>query len=85
VLRLAGDVGDRAVDQLDRDRADLRDPEVLEVADDQAGVLARHVAEDQVALGLVRGAGEADHVGHTGGGAEQPDDLRGQVGRHDDP
>ena len=57
--RLLGGVGgvrERGVDVLDGDRADARDVELLEVADDHARLLARDVAEDQVAVGLRGGA-----------------------------
>jgi hypothetical protein len=83
---LGGDrgIGDRGVDVLDGDRADPRDVELLQVADDHAGVLAGDVAEDHVALRLLRGGVEVDHVDHGRRGAEQLERLvRGLLRGHD--
>ena len=57
-----GGVRDRGVDVLDRDRADARDLELLQVGEDHARVLARDVAQDHVALGLLGGAVQVHHV-----------------------
>src|SRR3712207_9025316 len=47
-------VGDSAVDVLERDRPAVLNAQLLQVADQDGGILARDVGQDQVALGLVR-------------------------------
>ena len=66
-----GDIGDRGVDLLQRDRAAVVDVERLEVGDDHAGVLARDVAHDHVAIRAGGGVREADHVADGVRGAQQ--------------
>ena len=61
------------------------DAELLEVVDQHAGVLAGDVAEDHVAGGLARGAGEEDQVAGRRRRFEQVEDLLGAIGRGDDP
>ena len=52
------------VDRHERDRAALVQVERLQVGEDDAGVLARDVAQDHVAVGPLGGAVEADDVDH---------------------
>ena len=71
------------VDVLHRDRALVLDPELLQVADDHAGVLPRDVAEDHVALGLLRGPFEVDQVADRRRRLQQVEDR--PCGSGDDP
>ena len=77
--------GDERVDVLHRDRALAVDPELLQVADDHAGVLAGDVAEDHVALRLVGGARQVDQVAGGRRGLEQVQGVLGVVAGRDDP
>jgi hypothetical protein len=61
------------------------DPVLLEVADEHARVLARDVAEDHVALGLVRHPLEEDEVACRGGRLEQFEHTMRAALRNDDP
>ncbi len=61
------------------------DPELLQVADDHARVLAGDVAEDHVALGLVGGPRQVDQVARRRGRLEQVERVLGVVARRDDP
>ncbi len=78
-------VGDLRVDVLDRDRAAVMDPELLQVGDHDARVLAGDVAQDRVALGLSRDAFEDDHVVDGVRLLEERERLLGLGFRRDDP
>ena len=80
-----GRVRDRGVHVLDRDRADLRDLQLLEVADDHARVLARDVAEDHVAVGLVGGAVQVHDVEDRRRALEDLERLMRHLLGRDDP
>ena len=68
-------LGDLRVDVLHRDRALAVDPELPQVADDHARVLARDVAQDHVALGPLGRALEVDQVADRGRALEQLERL----------
>ena len=70
-LRPLRRLGDLRVDLLHRDRALDVDLELAQVADDDARVFARDVAQDHVALGPQGRALEADQVAHRGRALEQ--------------
>jgi hypothetical protein len=59
--------------------------ERLEVAEDDAGVLARDVAEDHVAVRPASRAVEPDDVDHRRGAGQDVHDLLRELGRRDDP
>ena len=75
LLGPAGAVGELRVDEVERDRPLLGDLQLLEVVDDHARVLAGHVGQDHVALGLLRHAREVDHVADRALGAQQVERL----------
>jgi hypothetical protein len=84
-LGLVRGARDRGVDLLERDRAALVEVQRLQVAEDHAGVLARHVAEDHVAVRAAGGTRKLDNVDHRGRAIEDVPDLVREVGRRDDP
>ena len=62
-----------------------RDVELAQVADDHAGVLAGDVAEDHVALRLLRRPRQEDEVRDRGGRLQQVEDVIAVVAGGDDP
>ena len=76
--------GDLDVDLDDGDRAVALEVERLEVAEDDAGVLAGDVGQDQVALRLLRDPLEVDHVADGVAGPQQLDHLARPVGGRDE-
>jgi len=83
--RLLGPIGDQRVDELERDRALLVDPELLEVGDHDARVLARDVGEDDVAMRVAGHALEQGDVADRIRALEQLERALRVVRRRDDP
>ena len=67
------------------DRPGSRHPELFQVLDENARVLAGDVAEDHVSRRLLCGALEEDEVAGRGRGLQQRQHLLGEVMRDDDP
>jgi hypothetical protein len=84
LARRAGGARDDRGDRLQDDRALALDSELAQVGDDDARVFARHVAEDEVARGLLGGTLKADDVQGGGVLAEDAIGLLGERGRSHD-
>ena len=63
-LGLLRSLGERRVDRLERDRALLLEPQLAQVADDHAGILARDVRHDHVSPRLLGGTLKEQHIAH---------------------
>jgi hypothetical protein len=75
-------VGDRGLDRLQRDRSAPLEPRAAQVLDDHAGILPRHVGEDEIAVGPRGGARDADDVDDRRRRVQEVERVLGQVGRH---
>src|SRR5918992_396714 len=80
-----GVLGELRVDLVERDRAVLRDAELAQPGDDDAGVLARDVGQDQVAVRPARRALEQDDVADRLRGLEHLQRGCGLAAARDDP